>query len=167
MTATQLADFTARMQVELEELRDQFLANGMEEEKLARWNTLEGDKNFFEMLQIAVGYAQAMAFLDHDLVVKKLSIAWNWFMECTTIEIKITKRKLMAIEADSKQAGTPAHEKVKKHVDALESRKKQCMIYAAQYRIAAALPIQPFVNDPKYDATEDYKSWVEENAPKK
>lgn len=50
------------------------------------------------------------------------------------------------MEADSKQAGTPAHEKQKLALIALETHKKEAMIESGKYRIAACLPIRPFVD---------------------
>jgi len=133
----------------------------LEVEKNAKCDEMIETKMFKEFLDIAVGYVKTMAFMDHDALVKFMSKAWAQWLDVLTIEGKMAKRKVTAMEADSKQAGTPAHEKAQKAMDAVERNRKLAMTESGKYRIAECLPLQPFLDDANFDATQEYKDYLE------
>lgn len=94
MSASQLADATARLQVTAHDIRQAFVAAGMETEKSAEYDEMIEAKRCKEFLDIAVGYAKSMAFLDHDAMVGLLNHAWSQWLDCVSIELKIVKRKV-------------------------------------------------------------------------
>jgi hypothetical protein len=159
MSAGQLADVQSRLQVTMRDICASFVKGGLEEEKAAQYEEMIQEKGFKDFLDISSGYSKTMAYIDHEEMVKLLTSAWVLWLDALTMESKIVKRKVMAMEADSKQAGTPQHEKQQKIFDAIERNRKNAMMESSKYRIASCLPLQPFIDDNKYDATQDYKEY--------
>lgn len=161
MTAVQLADTHARISVVVEDMVTAFKDKGLSDESGA--NILEKleTKNFTEAVDICLGYVKSIAYLDHDVMVGYMKTATNTLLDATTIEMKILNRKIKTMDADSKQAGTPAHDKAIAHYAELETIKKDIMVQAAVYRIAGGLKLQGFLDDPNYDAKDEYNRYLD------
>jgi hypothetical protein len=144
----------------MREMLDAFVAHGVTEARAARLTAMIDDKDGAkEFMDIATGYSNSMAFLDHDQIVEHLSNGWSNLVEFYSSEMKVTGRKAKAMEADSKLAGTPAHEKVQKLFNDLERSKRNAMPTVLTYRIAKNFPLAPF-NEEKYDPMPEYKELV-------
>jgi hypothetical protein len=158
MTANLLADQHARLNVLSKEMCESFVVGGLEPLKAEKLTHLLHEKEYQEFLEISRGYVNSMAFLDQEQMVQLLNQTYGLLADSLNVEMKILKRKLNTMEADAKQAGTPAHDKAINHYASLERNKKHVMIISSEYRIAATLKLQPFLDDPKHDATEAYKA---------
>ena len=155
------ADIFARTNVVCKEIIEMYEENKVPEETLTHLLQLLEKKEQHEFLKIAYQFRHTMAFLDHDKYTEALSKGWDLLDEAVNIELKNIRKKVQAMQADTKADPDALHALLAAR-DVVDQKKATTKLTSLQLRAEVRVPFHMFMEDPNFDAVDFY----EKNRPK-
>jgi hypothetical protein len=163
MSNAQLAENQARLNVSLQDIITFFDEADCPPSSLQKLSTLLEAHDYVRLLELIEGFVQCMAFIDHDLIVKKMSASWNLLYEGIVIERKIISKKLRVLEAD-KNSDPDVILKLQTSKGNIDRRKAKATVACAKLSYMARFPLETFIQDPNFEVNQ--KELLRENIKK-
>jgi hypothetical protein len=155
MSAGQLAENQARLNVELQDIITFFQEQSIQQNSIALLNDFIEKHLTTNFLSLAEGYGQCMAFIDHEELLTKLNKCFNLLIDGYKIESKMARKKLNALKEDKKTDPDlmARNEKINSDIDRKLSEGK---VEYARLRAMSKIPAASF-KDPKFNFKEVLK----------
>ena len=100
-------------------------------------------------LDLAEGFSQCMAFIDHDIITSKLYTSWALVHDHIVLERKAVSKRLRPLEED-KKADPDLVAKLRKTKDNHDLRKAKASIACAKFKYMQSVPLDQFLRDTNY-----------------
>lgn len=150
MTSAQVIEAQARLNVCLREVVSFFEAAGVQSHSLDLLNDYVEKHMTFEFLELAEAFGKCNAFIDHDLLMSLLLLAWNTLSDGCMVEKKQLTKKIKILKEDKKtdQEYLARQENLLADVD---QRKALVLVSCIRLKTMASIPLDLFKRDPKFE----------------
>jgi hypothetical protein len=146
----QLAEIQARINVALKDIISFYEDAKCPASSLENLQGLLDSHDYMRFLELAEGFSQCMAFIDHNLIVSKMHAAWNLVHDSIVIERKMVSKRLRPLEED-KKADPELVAKLQNIKANHDRRKAKASISCAKFGFMMKIPIQEFLKDPNFN----------------
>ena len=150
-----MGENNARLNVVCNELLTMFEEQKCPDHQLATLRKYIELKEQAEFMDVATGFSQSMAFLDHDLILEKLYTGWRFVEEGIKGEIKNLTRRVNTMREDKKHDPDKLA-KLESEKVAAEKRKAKVSILTGMMSLEREIPIERFLDDQTFDGYEYY-----------
>lgn len=157
MSAGQLAENQARLNIELQDIITFFEEQKIQEQSIALLNDFIEKKLATNFLSLAEGYGKCMAFIDHEELLSKLVKCSVLLIDGYKIESKIARKKLNALKEDKKTDPEVMAKNEKINVD-IDLKLAEGKVEYARLRAMGKIPAESF-KDPHFD----FKHWLRQD----
>lgn len=165
MTSAQSAEAQARLNVNLREIVQFYEAQGVQQHSIDLLNSFIDKHLTIDFLNLAEGFGQCMAFIDHDELISKLLKTYVQLIDGFIIERKIINKKIRLLKED-KKADPEVLARQENLLADVDVKKANAMVSMARLRAMNTIQFESFKN-PNFKAMALYKSMQVQNRANK
>jgi hypothetical protein len=155
MSAAQSAECQARLQVSLHDIINFFEEAGVESHSVDNLNEFISKNRTFGFLELSESFGECMAFINHDDLVAKLQISYQFLADGYNIERKIINKRLKFLKED-KKSDPAVIDKNENNLLDVEQKKATVLIQVLRLRAMSTIPVEHFKNDEKFNSLAYY-----------
>lgn len=154
-----VAEAQARLNVCLRDIITFFEEGGLHEHSSNLLNEYIDKHLSIDFLVLSESYGECMAFVDHDVLISKLSQGWNLLYDGYSIERKVVSKRVKALKEDKKT--DPAFlQKQENILLDLDEKKATVLVNATRYRAMQTMSFKSFRENPYFDFRSKHKESI-------
>jgi hypothetical protein len=165
MTSAQSAEAQARLNVNLREIVQFYEAQGVQQHSIDLLNSFIDKHLTIDFLNLAEGFGQCMAFIDHDELISKLLKTYVQLIDGFIIERKIINKKIRLLKED-KKADPEVLARQENLLADVDVKKANAMVSMARLRAMNTIQFESF-KIPNFKAMALYISMQVQNRANK